>query len=93
MRELHRSPKASSRRLWWRPAVGLGTLVFVGVAGWLTGSLWASVVAAEGSARLLVSPPAVDFGTIRKSGGKVEATFTLRNTGRAPVRIRRIVPT
>jgi hypothetical protein len=35
----------------------------------------------------------VDFGTIRKSGGKVEATFTLRNDGQAPLRIQRIVPT
>jgi hypothetical protein len=49
--------------------------------------------AAEGLPRLVVSPPAVDFGTIRKTGGKVEATFTLRNDGRAPLRIQRIVPT
>ncbi len=79
------------RRWAWAP-VTLGFVVF-GVAGWLALGLQAATVEAQGVSRLVVTPPAVDFGTIRKSGGKVEAAFTLRNDGRDPLRIQRIVPT
>lgn len=91
MRELHR-PHPAGRRFWGWRLVGLG-LVGLGVAGWLAWGLRGAPAAAEGLLRLVVSPTVVDFGTIRKSGGKVEATFTLRNEGRAPLRIQRIVPT
>jgi hypothetical protein len=67
--------------------------VGLGVAGWLAWGVRVAPVAAQGLPRLVISPSVVDFGTIRKSGGKVEATFTLRNDGRAPLRIQRIVPT
>ncbi|MBI3086131.1 MAG: hypothetical protein HYY88_10445, partial [candidate division NC10 bacterium] len=66
--------------------MGLG-LVGLGVAGWMAWGPGAAPVAAEGLPRLAVSPTVVDFGTIRKGGGKVEATFTLRNEGRGPLRI------
>lgn len=90
MGELHRQRgKGHNRR--WR-LVGLG-LIALGVAGWFAWDVWVAPVAAQGLPRLVISPSVVDFGTIRKSGGKVEATFTLRNDGRAPLRIQRIVPT
>jgi hypothetical protein len=72
--------------------VGL-VLVGLGLAGRPAWILRAAPVAAEGLPRLVVSPSVVDVGTIRKNGGKAEATFTLRNDGKAPLRIRRIVPT
>jgi hypothetical protein len=77
-------------RTWEWAALGL---VAIGLVGWIGSSLRATPAAAEGVPRLVVSPPVVDFGTIRRAGGKVEATFTLRNDGRAPLRIQRIVPT
>ncbi|MEK6717517.1 MAG: DUF1573 domain-containing protein [candidate division NC10 bacterium] len=91
MRELHQ-PHPAGRRFWGWRLVGLG-LVGLGVAGWLAWGLRVAPVAAQGLPRLIITPASVDFGTIRKSGGKVEATFTLRNDGRAPLRIQRIVPT
>jgi hypothetical protein len=72
--------------------LGIG-LVGLGFAGWLAWTLRAAPVAAEGLPRLVITPSMVDFGTIRKSAGKAEAIFTLRNDGRAPLRIHRIVPT
>ncbi len=75
-----------------RRLVVLG-LVGIGWAGWLAWTGQAVPAAAQALPRLVVIPGAVDFGTIRRGGGKVEATFTLRNDGRAPLRIQRIVPT
>lgn len=63
------------------------------MVGWLVWGLRVAPVAAEGLPRLVITPASVDLGTIRKTGGKAEATFTLRNEGRAPLRIQRIVPT
>ncbi len=83
-------PRGPRRSAWGLMALGL---VGLGVAGSLVWGLRATPVAAQGVPQLVVTPPAVDFGTIRKSGGKVEATFTLRNDGKAPLRIQRIVPT
>ncbi len=91
MRKRYRQPPGVRRGRRW----GLVGLFFVGlgVAGWLAWGVRVAPVAAQGLPRLVISPSVVDFGTIRKSGGKVEATFTLRNDGRAPLRIQRIVPT
>ena len=72
--------------------VGLG-FIALGLVGSLTWAFWVAPVTAQGLRQLVVTPPVVDFGTIRKSGGKVEAAFTLRNGGKAPLRIQRIVPT
>lgn len=84
--------RMGGRRLGMWEAVGFG-LLGLGVAGWIVWGLRVAPVAAEGLPRLVVTPPVVDFGTIRKTGGKVEAAFTVRNDGRAPLRIQRIVPT
>jgi len=81
----------SRRRRSWR-LVGLGLVALI-ATGWLALGTRVAPVAAQGLPRLIITPASVDFGTIRKSGGKVEATFTLRNDGRAPLRIQRIVPT
>ena len=80
------------RRCWVSKLVWL-TLIMVVLTGWLAWTLRAAPAAMQGLPRLVVTPPVVDFGTIRKSGGKVEATFTLRNEGQAALRIQRIVPT
>ncbi len=80
------------RRRWVRRSVTLG-LVGLGVTAWLGWGPRVAPEAAQGIPQLVVSPQVIDVGTVRKSGGKVEATFTLRNEGRAPLRIQRIVPT
>lgn len=91
MRELHRQSRGDRRRGSWM-LVGFA-LAWLTVTGSILWALMAAPVAAEGLPRLVISPTVVDFGTIQKSGGKVEATFSLRNDGRAPLRIQRIVPT
>jgi hypothetical protein len=68
-------------------------VIGLGLAGWLGWTLGALPVAAQGLPWLVISPAFVDLGTIRKSDGKAEARYTLRNEGRAPLRILRIVPT
>ncbi len=88
-----RSAQPTGPRRCWVSKLAWVTLIMVIVTGWLAWTLRAAPVAAQGVPQLVVTPPAVDFGTIRKSGGKVEAAFTLRNDGKAPLRIQRIVPT
>ncbi|MBI4537426.1 MAG: DUF1573 domain-containing protein [candidate division NC10 bacterium] len=75
-----------------RRSVTMG-LVGLGVTAWLGWGPRVVPEAAQGIPRLVVTPQVIDVGTIRKSGGKVEAKFTLRNEGQAPLRIQRIVPT
>ena len=88
--EVQRHPKGWLRGRW--RLIGL-TLVGIGMAAGIAGMLRPSPAVAEMLPRLVLIPGVVDFGTIRKSAGKAEATFTLRNDGQAPLRIQRIVPT
>ena len=93
MRKLVRTPKAPPRRRrWWWAAGGLAAIVVIGIAVLGTGSS-----ALPGRPRaipmLSVTPDLKDFGEVRRGAGKLEATFTLRNTGKAPLTILRLVPT
>jgi len=42
---------------------------------------------------LAVTPDLKDFGEVRRGAGKLEAAFTVRNEGKVPLQILRIVPT
>ncbi len=89
-KQVQRHPKGWRRGRW--RLIGL-TIVGVSMAVWMAGMPRPGPAAAEVLPRLVLIPGVVDFGTIRKSAGKVEARFTLRNDGQAPLRIQRIVPT
>lgn len=79
----------AGRRLWWA-AAGLlilgdvGGFLLVGASGGLLG---------PSTPRLGVVPDLKDFGEVRRDAGKLEAVSTLRNEGKAPLRISRLVPT
>ena len=93
MRKLQRGPKVKPhRRTWWWVVAGLAALTVIGIAALGTGA-----IALPGRLRALpmlaVSPEVKDFGEVRRGAGKLEAVFTLRSTGNAPLRISRIVPT
>ena len=93
MRKLVRTPKAAPRcRSWWWAAGGVAALVVVGIAVVGPGSS-----ALSGRPRaipmLAVKPDVRDFGEVRRGAGVLEATFTVRNEGKAPLRILRITPT
>jgi hypothetical protein len=47
-------------------------------------------VRAATDATLQVTPHAHDFGVVKRLGGEVHTTFTVRNQGEAPIKIRRI---
>jgi hypothetical protein len=90
----HMGPRRKVRlppRLWWAavPLVLLGMaggfLLVMGPSGWLLGS--------GGGPAIAFSPDLRDFGEIGRDAGKLEAVFTLRNGGKAPLRISRLVPT
>lgn len=68
-------------------------LITITAAGWIAWGPGSVPVAAIGLPKLVITPLRVDLGTIQKTGGKAAATFTLRNDGKAPLRIQRIVPT
>ncbi len=79
----------AGRRLWWAAAGllilgGAGGFLLVGASGGLLG---------PNTPRLGVAPDLKDFGEVRRDAGKLEAVFTLRNEGKAPLRISRLVPT
>ena len=93
MRKLHRAKKVKPRRrTWWWVAAGLAALVVVGYTVLGTGStdLWGRP---RPIPMLAVKPDVRDFGEVRRGAGVLEATFTLQNEGKAPLRILRIVPT
>ncbi len=93
MRKLVRTKKVPPRRRrrWWT-AAGLAAAVLIGIAVLGTRSN-----ALSGRPRsipmLAVAPDVKDFGDVSRGGGKLEATFLLRSTGKAPLTISRIVPT
>jgi hypothetical protein len=93
MRKLARAPKVKPRRRtrWWV----VGGLAAVAVIA--TAILGTRSLALSGRPRaypmLAVSPDLKDFGEVRRGAGKLEAVFTLRSTGNAPLTISRIVPT
>jgi len=79
-----------SPRVWWA-AAGLVVLGLTG--GVVLGGGVPGLFGASGAPRLAVAPDLKDFGEVRRDAGRMEAVFTLRNEGGAPLRLSRIVPT
>ncbi|HXH13330.1 MAG TPA: hypothetical protein VNP04_26580 [Alphaproteobacteria bacterium] len=73
-------------------APALARIRRVMVVGLLLWPLYHGVqeVGAATDATLQVTPQAHDFGEVKRLGGEVQTTFTVRNGGEAPIKIRRI---
>jgi hypothetical protein len=77
--------RSFSRQGW----VGLGSLILVSLVVGLL--LWgASEVRAETEGSLTWSPASHDFGRVKRLGGMVSTTFTLRYQGETALVLRRI---
>jgi hypothetical protein len=73
-------------RRWVR---GLRAMLLLGLVAWPL--LWAPTLArTEDAAGLQVSPPAYDFGRVKRLGGLVQTAFTLHARGETPLVLRRI---
>jgi hypothetical protein len=66
----------------------IGRLMLISLCAWLL--LLGVVGAGTTSPPLQVSPELHDFGAVKRMGGKVQTTFTLRNQGETALTIRRL---